>query len=84
MPLAQIKENKMKVSISLKTTLIMQGSFVVSLLPVDILLGLWREYRWWHLSPPEDVMSNYIVFVVGIYILLWALTYEDLFKNKDD
>ena len=75
---------KMKISISLKTSLIMQGSFVVSLLPVDILLGLWREYRWWHLSPPEDVMSNYIVFVVGIYILLWALTYEDLFKNKDD
>jgi hypothetical protein len=76
----------MKVSISLKTTLIMQGSIVVSLLPVNILLGLWREYRWWHLSPPEDVMSNYIVFVVTMYSLLWGLTYSDLFennKNKD-
>ena len=72
----------MKVSISLKTTLIMQASIVVSLLPVDILLGLWREYRWWHLSPPEDVMSNYIVFVVTMYVLLWGLTYEDLFKNN--
>jgi hypothetical protein len=40
----------MKVSISLKTTLIMQASIVVSLLPVDILLG--------HLSPPEDLMST--------------------------
>ena len=60
----------------------MQGSIVVSLLPVDILLGLWREYRWWHLSPPEDVMSNYIVFVVSIYTLLLAITCEDLFKNN--
>ena len=64
----------MKVSISLKTTLIIQASIVVSLIPVDILLG--------HLSPPEDLMSNYIIFVVGIYILLWGLTYEDLFKNN--
>ena len=72
----------MKVSISLTTTLIMQGSIVVSLLPVDILLGLWREYRWWHLSPPEDVMSAYILFVVSIYTLLLAFTYEDLFKNN--
>jgi hypothetical protein len=72
----------MKVSISLKTTLIMQASIVVSLLPVDILLGLWREYRWWHLSPPEDVISNYILFVVNIYILLWGLSYLDLIKNK--
>ena len=60
----------------------MQGSIVVSLLPVDILLGLWREYRWWHLSPPENVMSAYILFVVSIYTLLLACTYEDLFKNN--
>jgi len=60
----------------------MQASIVVSLLPVDILLGLWREYRWWHLSPPEDVISNYILFVVNIYILLWGLSYLDLIKNK--
>ena len=64
----------MKVSISLKTTLIIQASIVVSLIPVDILLG--------HLSPPEDVMSAYILFVVSIYTLLLAFTYEDLFKNN--
>jgi len=72
----------MKVSISLKTTLIIQALIVVSLIPVDILLGLWREYRWWHLSPPEDVMSNYILFVVTMHVLLWGLRCEDLSKNN--
>jgi hypothetical protein len=58
----------MKVSISLKTTLIIQALLVVSLIPMDIFLG--------------HIISNYILFVVNIYILLWGLSYLDLIKNK--
>jgi hypothetical protein len=28
------------------------------------------------------IISNYILFVVNIYILLWGLSYLDLIKNK--
>ena len=59
---------KKPLSISLKTSLTIQILLVSSLIPMDIFLG--------------HIISNYILFVVNIYILLWGLSYLDLIKNK--
>ena len=60
----------MKISISSKTLLIIQASFVTSLMLIAVFLG--------------EKSSDYIIPICSIYIFFWSLSYSDLNKNKDD
>ena len=58
----------MKISISSKTSPIIQASIVASLIPMDIF----------------SVIDRLAPLIYLPYIFFWTLSYSDLIKNKDD